>query len=290
MTDTTNPSPWILEADEKTFQQDVVERSRDVLMLIDFWAPWCQPCQLLGPILEKLARDYDGKFLLVKANTEQMPNIAAAFGVESIPAVFALGEGKLVDFFVGLKPEGQLRAWIDRLLPSPAQQLVSAARLLEATDAAAAEAKYLQASQLDANLPSAKIGLAALLLKTGRHEETQTILDELEGRGFLEPEAERVKAELHLMASGTGSLDIQPLRQAMAADPKNLAAQLALAEALGQQGQYEEALELALAAVSSGKKEIIEPARKLMVDIFHLLPDESELVTTYRRRLSTALV
>ncbi len=290
MTDDTNRSPWILEADEKTFQQDVVERSRDVLTLIDFWAPWCQPCQLLGPILEKLARDYDGKFLLVKANTETMPNIAAAFGVESIPAVFALGEGKLVDFFVGLKPEGQLRAWIDRLLPSPAQQLVSAARLLEGTDPAAAEAKYLEAAQLDANLPSAKIGLAGLLLKTGRHDETQSILDELERRGFLEPEAERVKAELHLKASGTGGVDVQSLRQAVAADPKNLAAQLALAEALGQQGQYEEALELALAAVSSGKKEIVEPARKLMVDIFHLLPDDSELVTTYRRRLSTALV
>jgi putative thioredoxin len=290
MTDDTKPSPWILEADEKTFQQDVVERSRDVLMLIDFWAPWCQPCQLLGPILEKLARDYDGKFLLVKANTEKMPNIAAAFGVESIPAVFALGEGKLVDFFVGLKREAQLRAWIDRLLPSPAQQLVSEARLLEATDPAAAEAKYLEASQLDANLPSAKIGLAALLLKTGRHDETQTILDELERRGFLEPEAERVKAELHLKASGTGTVDVQPLRQAVAADPKDFAARLALAEALGQQGQYEEALELALAAVSSGKKDFVEPARKLMVDIFHLLPDDSELVTTYRRRLSTALV
>ena len=84
----SNPtSPWILDADERTFQQDVVERSRTLLVVIDFWAAWCQPCRLLGPVLERLAVEYAGRFLLVKADTEKVPNIAAGFGVQSIPAV-----------------------------------------------------------------------------------------------------------------------------------------------------------------------------------------------------------
>src|SRR3954454_20078938 len=98
----SDTSPWIIEADESSFQQEVVERSRQIPVLVDFWASWCQPCRLLGPILEKLAREYDGKFLLVEADTEKLPSIAAGFGVQSIPAVYALRDGQLVDFFVGL--------------------------------------------------------------------------------------------------------------------------------------------------------------------------------------------
>jgi len=152
MNNNADQSPWILEADEASFQQLAVERSRELLVVVDFWAPWCQPCRLLGPSLEKLAVEYDGKFLLVKADTERVPNIAAGFGVQSIPAVFAMRDGQLIDYFVGLLPEGQLRSWIDRQLPSPAEQLVAEARTLEATDTSAAEAKYAEAALLDANL------------------------------------------------------------------------------------------------------------------------------------------
>jgi putative thioredoxin len=208
--------------------------------------------------------------------------------VQSIPAVYAMRDGQLLDFFVGLKSEEQLRGWIDRLLPSPAEQLVIEARSLAASDPKAAEAKYLEASQLDANLAAAKIGLAELLLQQGRADEARAILDELERRGFLEPEAEKLKAQMHLAAPSNATVDLEQLRAA-ATDPKNLAAALALAEGLASQGQYEEALDTALSVVQSGKKELVEPARKLMVDVFRLLPDDSPLVTDYRRRLSTAL-
>lgn len=289
MNDIADKSPWVVEADEASFQQLAVERSRELLVVVDFWAPWCQPCRLLGPILEKLAAEYDGKFLLVKADTEKVPNIAAGFGVQSIPAVYAMRDGQLIDYFVGLLPEGQLRSWIDRQLPSAAEQLVTEARSLEATDAEAAEAKYAEAARLDANLASARIALASLMLGQGRTDEARTMLDELEARGFLEPEAERLKAELHLASSGEAPPDLEALRAAAKNDPQNLGARLALAEALATQRQFEEALETALAIVQTHKKEFAEPARKLMVDIFRLLPDDSPLVTDYRRRLSTAL-
>src|SRR6185295_9419634 len=101
----TRDSPWILEATEANFQQEAVERSRELPVVIDFWAEWCQPCRMLAPLLEKLAVEYGGRFLLVKAETENLPNIAAGFGVESIPAVYALRDGQLVDYFVGVLPE-----------------------------------------------------------------------------------------------------------------------------------------------------------------------------------------
>jgi putative thioredoxin len=288
MSNSSHESPWIVDADEATFQQSAVERSRDLPVVVDFWAPWCQPCLLLGPVLEKLAAEYAGKILLVKADVDKLPGIAAGFGVQSIPAVYAMRDGQLLDYFVGLKSEDQLRGWIDRLLPSRAEQLVSEARALVPSDPKTAETKYREAISLDANLASARIGLAELLLAQGRGDETRAILDELEQRGYLEPEAEKLKAQLHLAAPPNASVDLARLRAA-ASDPKNLAAALALAEALASQNQYEEALSAALALVQTGKKEFVEPARQLMVAVFRLLPDDSPLVTDYRRRLSTAL-
>ncbi len=282
-------SPWVIEADEATFQQQVVERSRELPVVIDFWAEWCQPCRLLGPILEKLAADYAGKFLLVKAETDKTPNVASAFGVQSIPAVFAMRDGQLIDYFVGLKPENQLRAWIDRLLPSQAELLVAEARQAKGAQPAAAEAKYREAAQLDANLAAARIELAELLIAQGRHDEAQAIVDELERRGFMEPEAEKLKAELHLARQTAAPVDLSALRAAAAAEPVDLQATLTLAEALAGQHQFEEALDLALSVVQTHKKPFVDPARQLMVDIFRLLPDDSPLVTDYRRRLSTAL-
>ena len=282
-------TPWVVDADEATFQQVAVERSREVLVVVDFWATWCQPCRMLGPILEKLAGEYAGRFLLVKADTDKMPNIAAGFGVQSIPAVYALRDGQLVDYFVGLLPEQQIREWIDRWLPTPAERLVAEARQLATSDAKAAEGKYGEAARLDPNLAAARIGLAELVLRQGRVDECRVILDALEQRGFLEPEAEKLKAQLHLAAAGGTAVDLDGLRAAAAADPKDFAARLALAEGLAAEEQYEESLETALAVVTAGKKEFVEPARALMVDIFRLLPDESVLVTDYRRRLSTAL-
>lgn len=282
-------SSWVIEADDATFQERVVERSRELPIVIDFWATWCQPCRLLGPILEKLAREFNGKFLLAKVETEKAPNIAAAFNVQSIPAVYGLRDGQLLDFFVGLLPEPQIRGWLERLLPTPAEQLVADAKSLAAQDPPAAEAKLREAAALDANLASARIALAELLLDQQRFDEAATVLAELEKRGYLEPEAEKLKARQHLAAQADRPHDLEALRKAVVDAPNNLQAKLDLAAVLAAERHFAEALEIALAVVSSGKKEFVEPARALMVDLFRLLEDQPELVTEYRRRLSTAL-
>lgn len=115
------------------FERDAIERSHEVPILVDFWAEWCTPCRLLGPVLERLAGEYEGKFLVVKADIERMPDVAASFGVRSIPSVFALKDGQVIDGFIGAQSESIIRAFIDRLLTTPAEAQVAKVEKLEAS-------------------------------------------------------------------------------------------------------------------------------------------------------------
>ena len=287
-------SPWIIDATHDNFQAEVIDRSFELPVVVDFWAEWCQPCRMLAPLLEGLAHEFDGQFALVKANTEQGPGIAAQFQVQSIPAVFAVRGGQIVDFFNGLLPEPQLREWLKRQLPTPAERLVSQARGQSETNPQAAEEMLHAALDLEADLAPAKIALAELLLAGARATPERTaaaaqLIAELEARGFLEPEAEKLKAALELRQEGTASGDVESCREALAADPGNFTLRLALARSLAAVGQYEPALQQALELVQEDRHKTGEEARALMVDIFLLLPEESELTSVYRRKLSMAL-
>ncbi|WP_435016753.1 tetratricopeptide repeat protein [Tundrisphaera sp. TA3] len=283
------PVGRVFDVTAETFLDDVVERSATIPVVVDFWAEWCQPCRTLGPILEKLAHEYDGAFLLAKADTAKLGDIAAGFGVRSIPAVFAVRDKKIVDSFVGAQPESMIRAWLARVLPSPAEILSAEALGLEAGDPAAAEARYREALAAAPDFVPAKAGLARLALAGGRIDEAREIVEALARRGYLEPEVESIQAELALKSSGASAGDIPRLREDLAAAPGDLPRQLALAEALAAAGETTEALDLALDLVERDRRNTGESARKLMISLFHLLPADSEIVTDYRRRLSFAL-
>jgi putative thioredoxin len=280
MTETS--SPWIVETTAETFEQDVIERSRSTPVVVDFWAGWCQPCRMLAPILDELAKERAGQFTLVKADTERIPQ-AAQFGVQALPTVVGVVDGQPVDFFVGLLSKGQIEGWLDRVIQAA---VPLRARELAKTDPAKAETMFREAIAKTPQDASVQIELAKLLLEQQRPQEAGEIIEELERRGFLEPEAERIKA--HLEVQSHKSADLDKLRQAAAARPGDLQAQLDLAEALAAAGEHQEALDKALAVVQAGPK-LREPARKLMVNIFHVLPDDSPLVTEYRRKLAAAL-
>jgi putative thioredoxin len=264
------------------FERDVLGRSRVCPVVVDFWAAWCAPCRILGPVLEQLAQEYGGRFVLVKADTDQVPVAAQQFGVQSIPAVFGVVDGEIVDFFVGALPEQQIRTWLERLLVTGD---LAAAQHLETVDAAHAEAQYRRVLGARPNEAMASIGLARVLLAQGRTEETRSLIEQLERRGFLEPEAEKIKAALGLSGRKTGEL--AACRAAVAADPNNL--QVQLAEALAGAEQHQEALDICLALVERDRHGVGEVARRFMVDLFRVLPDGSELVATYRRRLAMLL-
>lgn len=281
-------SQWITETSAETFEKDVVQGSMERTMVVDFWAPWCEPCRTLAPLLEKLANEYAGKFQLVKVNIDEQPEIAQAFGVQSIPHVAALGEGQLIDQFQGVLPEDQLREWLSRIVPSRTDELLQEAAQLEADDPAAAEAKYREAAELSPDEDHIKIALARVALAQDRDEEAAKMIAELEKRGFLEPAAERVKSQLDLRAAAEDTGGLTEARKTAEANPANSGLQLKLADALAVARKHEEALQICLTLIETDKAGIGEEAKETMVKIFDVLGPSSELTSEYRRKLATA--
>jgi putative thioredoxin len=282
-------SQWVVDTTAETFEQDVIERSKQTPVVLDFWAPWCGPCRQLGPILEKAAEEHAGQFIVVKANSDELQQHAAAFGVQGIPAVYALKDGEVVDGFVGLLSEPQLAQWLSRFLPGAAELLTRQADELAASDADAAEKKFREALASAANYAPAKIGLARVLLAQGKQEECRQVLADLELRGFLEPEAQQIQAQLHLAAHAVSGGQLDALRRQVGQSPADLALKIQLAEALLAAGQYAEGFDLCLEVVERDAGKLREQARTMMVDAFRVLGDASDLSLTYRRKLSSAL-
>jgi putative thioredoxin len=174
-------------------------------------------------------------------------------------------------------------------MPTPAERLVDQARDEEARDGAAAERLYRDSLELAPHDPAATVGLARVLLATGRVDEARVLVESLESRGFLEPEAERLKAELALRGSAASAGAVETAQAALAAAPDDPERQRKLAEALAAASRYDEALEICLRLVENDRKGVGESARKTMLAIFQLLPADSELAADYRRKLSAAL-
>ena len=277
-------SDWIINTTDKNFETDVFVRSQLGLVLVDFWADWCAPCRALGPVLEKLAADSAGKFTLVKAATDDNQQAAGQLGVSGIPAVFAVLDGQIIDQFQGALPESEIKGWLDNL--ESATLLVQANQVLH-DDPVGAEEKIRDVLQKSPDHVPALILLAEALLSQDRDEECGQIIQRLESRGFLEPEAEKIRASLALKSRA--SLDPDAARATVAANPQDFDARLALAEALIGAEQHAEAMDLCLALVEEDRNNTGEKARELMVEIFQALPADSELVNDYRRKLSMLL-
>jgi putative thioredoxin len=221
---------------------------------------------------------------LVKADTAKLPQAAGQFGVEGIPAIYAVVDGKIANAFNGAMPEPELREWIDQVLII--SSLAEAVRLEEVAPAAAM-AKYQALGSKDPSNVDVKIGLARMLLQQDQADECQAIITELEARGYLEPEAEKVKSALDL--HGMKDVDLAKTREAATARPDDGELQFQLAESLAGAHQFEEALGICLALVETDRHGVGEQGRKLMLEIFKALPDDSALISTYRRKLSMVL-
>jgi len=277
-----------IDVGSANFRDVVLEGSKQSPVVIDFWAPWCAPCQVLKLILEKLAAEYAGKFTLAKINSDENQDIAAEFGVRGIPAVKAVVDGHLVDEFTGVLPESQVRAFIERVIPSPSELARKHAR---ATIASGQHTEALalldQALELDTRNEAAKVDKLEALVALDRIAEANAFLDTLDLLTLEEPRVATLKAQIGFSASGTE--DPVTLATRIEKMPGDLAARLELARHHVRAQAFEPALEQLLEIIRRDRKFGDDAGRRTMLEIFHLLGTDSELVGKYRRMLASAL-
>jgi putative thioredoxin len=279
---------WTIEAGEDNFEADVLERSHEVPVLVDFWAPWCGPCRVLGPVLEKLADEYSGKFVLAKINVDESPSLAGAFGVQGIPAVKLIKDGEIAGEFTGALPEPSVREMLSRYLPSEYDEQADQAADLE-EQGKPAEAQVIYQSILDAEPTQAKslLGLGRVLMNAGDRDGALETLEKISPAAEERKIADRLIARLQLQ--GDQSVDEATLRQKLAAQPNSLDARFDLAQALAANEKFEEALSEFLDIVKSDREFRDDGARKAMVQIFEVLGPDHPLTDKYRSELATVL-
>ena len=281
---------WTIEVTEQDFEQAVVERSHAVPVVIDFWAPWCGPCQALGPVLEKLADEQQGKFILAKVNVDENPQLSQAFGIRSIPAVKAVRSGALVGEFLGAQPESAVRQFIGQLLPSEAEEIAKEGKLLEIQGRLEdAEHAYEEALTQDPTQPLALVRLARILQQRGEEQKALELVLKVSNTAPEYADAQQLAAQLRLKQSGANAEDEQQYRERLAANPDDMEARFELAQILAATGRYEEALQELLAVVKKDRQFHDDGARKAMLEIFEVVGSRSELAEQYRSELAKVL-
>jgi putative thioredoxin len=277
-----------IDVGDADFEREVLERSRRVPVVVDFWAPWCGPCRALGPLLERLADEHAGAFVLAKLDVDRAPGVAQRYGVRSIPLVLGFRDGEAVAEFVGAQPEAAVRQFLERLLPTEADRLAAEADELAAGGHEnAAEERYRAALARAPRHGAALVGLAELLGRRGEVAEALALLERAVPTGALVARAEQLAARLRVR--GEGGADEAALRARIAANADDLAARLELGRALAARGDYEAALAELLRVVERDPQLDDQAARRAMLDVFELLGRDHPLVERYRGELARAL-
>ncbi len=275
------PSP-IRDASVSDFAQTVLERSHDVPVVVDFWAAWCGPCRVLGPILERLAHESGGQWELVKVDVDRNQALALQFGVQGIPTVIGFRDGQPVARFTGALPEESVRQWLRGLVPTAADRIAADGLELQRSGRIEeAEVAFRRALELDPSHYTASVGLASVLIENGDLDGAEAVLEPL-------PDTDDVGRIRSTIRTRRGAGDIDELRRQVELDPSDVQARLAYARGLAAASQAEQAMDEYLAIITDGDEDAAEEARKAMLDLFQTI-DDPDLVSTYRRRLASAL-
>lgn len=274
-------SQYIQDVEEATFESQVILRSHEVPVVVDFWASWCGPCRMLSPILERLAIEAGGAFILAKVDVDRSPNLAIRYGVQGIPAVKAFRNGELVAQFVGAQPEAMVRRFVEALAPSEALQAVESARSLLATrHYEQAEAAFREVYDADEDNADAALGLVQSLLMQGQGQEAIEILREFPA-GTAWAKAEQLKPLAELLA------EIEASGPEANGDP--LEATLHHSARLLTRGNLPAAMDGLLGLLRQDKGYRRGLPKQVLLALFALLGDEDPLTRQYRDELASIL-
>jgi putative thioredoxin len=281
-------SEHVIDVTEATFDHEVVERSHQVPVLVDFWASWCAPCRMLTPVLEKVVSSLNGTAILAKVDTEANPGLSYRFGIQGIPAVKLFRGGRVAGEFVGFRPEPEVFAFVRAFLPTEADRLTDEA-VAAAGDGRIDEATALlqQALEQDPRQPRALLALAEIRSEEGALDEAEDLYQRVAGAGPEEALADRGLAELRIkrLAADLGDPDAARLRASDA--PDDVEARYALGVHLAAKRRYVEAMDELLRAAVSLKTR--ERAREAMTSVFAILGPDEDVVREYRTKLARLL-
>ena len=291
---TAAPADLIKDSSERTFAADVLEASREVPVLVDFWAPWCGPCKQLTPVLEKLVREAKGAVKLVKINIDENKRIATQMRIQSIPAVYAFRNGQPVDGFMGALKESDVREFIKRLGgeagPSPTEELLGLAdEAFNAGDLGTAAQAYGQILQEEPQNPAALGGLARCYLTSGDIDRAKQTLAMVPPEHEANPAITAVHAQLKLADQAQAAGDVGVLQAKTQSDPNDHQARLDLAVALAARGESESAVNELLESVRRDRNWNEAAARKQLLTLFEALGATDPIVQSGRRKLSSIL-
>jgi putative thioredoxin len=283
-------SEFAFDVSIEDFEAKVLLPAQEVPVVVDFWAPWCEPCKVLKPILEKLAEEYKGRFLLAMVNADENPELSQHFGVRNIPSVKVLFQGQLVDEFNGALPEGQIREFLDRFalpagpggnLREEAAALVAEGKLEEAL------AKLVEASKAKPDDQAVQLDAIDVLLQLGRNDEAGQLL-----AGEYASEPDRANALRARLALAAGAADTAEIEARLTANPADHAARLELSRAYAAQNRFREAMEAALEVAVRDRFFEEGAGRKALLQLFEALGGSEQyddLIREFRRKLSAAL-
>jgi len=282
-------SVYSFDVAEQDFMQQVVEASMQQPVLVDFWATWCQPCQILKPILEQLAEDYQGKFLLAKVNTEEAQQLAMQFGIRSIPAVKLFKGGEPVDEFMGALPEQEIRAFLDKYIARESDALIDRAEALLAEGMAEDALQMIkQANQMDPANTRALVSYARISASLGNIDEAKTVIDALPDEIKSGQQVSALMAKMEFDSIAQSGESIESLQAKLQADPADSDSRYQLAAQLMMQGDTASALDNLLKLMKNDRAYNDDAARKMMFKIFDTLGDHP-LVAEYRRKIMSLM-
>jgi len=283
-------SPYIHNVGMQNFQNMVLEKSIEKPVLVDFWADWCQPCQTIMPMLAKLAEEYAGKFELAKVNADEEQELAAHFGIKSLPTMKLFYQGQIVDERMGAVPESDIRAMIDKHVVSESDQMVQAAMMAYQQGNTAQALEVLNnALASDPDNAELKVTVAQMVYAEGDTDSAIKLLDSLDNEGAKLDAAIKLRAEINLAAQLADLPELGEIEQRLDRNPGDLEALLQKSRHLTAQGDYENAMECLLTIMRTDRGFEDDVGRTSLLELFDVLGGEHPSVQKYRRKLFNLL-